>query len=445
MEEPGTEACSVTIDDDDSCDKDVKSGESGDVVLEHCENQATTVIDEKAQGGNDVEQWKANSLAPDKGSCDPHSIRLQDAILSLQFDSEVLLVAIIRVFMTLCFCYYVGQMLAAGTPTGLMFDQASAVGDALAPKRDSTPNYDSNVQFRDIGSVDDIYTWLTVAQLGLYCIRQLRFHPQLNVFARTVSNALHQFRHFFFVFIIIFLTFSFSGNVLFGHRVRQFSTGYYSMQTCINMLFGEFDYRDINDIRGSGFFYWGYMIVVSLILLNMMLAIVMGAYKAMSKEGYQGEGNVLLAKRILKVFLNFLLTISWTLVIIAVNIRRSGKNHPSYTKPDEHEKTALEDFELYGLDIRKLYHSDVVWFGKVDPALLLGMLLAKLKKLREDAKSEGGDSLTKSTMLLTPSVIRQMFPAAEITDSEMSATFQFLHEGLIIHHAVTKNNGKKPS
>ncbi|EGZ20122.1 hypothetical protein PHYSODRAFT_456382, partial [Phytophthora sojae] len=158
-----------------------------------------------------------------------------------------------------------------------------------------------------IQALDQVEAWtnalsivgaIAVLQLGLYTIRQLSFHPQLNVFARTVGNSLRQFRDFFLVFIIIFITFSFMGNLLFGDRVSEFSTAALSRESCMNMIFGTFEFSTIYNIRGSGWFYWGYMIIVSLILLNMMLAIVMGTYKGMSKDGYQGEINVMLASRI---------------------------------------------------------------------------------------------------------------------------------------------------
>lgn len=86
---------------------------------------------------------------------------------------------------------------------------------------------------------------IAVLQLGLFTIRQLSFHPQLSVFARTVMNSLRQFRDFFLVFLIIFITFSFMGNLLFGDRVREFSTASLSRDSCMNMLFGTFNFDTI--------------------------------------------------------------------------------------------------------------------------------------------------------------------------------------------------------
>lgn len=118
---------------------------------------------------------------------------------------------------------------------------------------------------------------LAVFLLSLRILKRFRFHPRLSILTRTVANALHQFGAFFVVFIVIFVTFAVSGTILFGDRVEEFSSIQIAMETCINMLFGNFDYGTIQGLYPPVcmFYYWGYMIVVSLVLLNMMLAIVL--------------------------------------------------------------------------------------------------------------------------------------------------------------------------
>lgn len=285
-----------------------------------------------------------------------------------------------------------------------------------------------------IQALDQVEAWtnalsivgaIAVLQLGLYTIRQLSFHPQLNVFARTVGNSLRQFRDFFLVFIIIFITFSFMGNLLFGDRVSEFSTAALSRESCMNMIFGTFEFSTIYNIRGSGWFYWGYMIIVSLILLNMMLAIVMGTYKGMSKDGYQGEINVMLASRISKIH--------HYLIQFVLKRKRLPLKHPARTRPSEDNKQAVDDFDAMKMDIYKLEHNDVIAYGKFRPPLLLTVLQTKVQQ---------NSSLTRTTKL-TPAVLRQLFPNAEITAEEMIETFKFLKEGFELNEAVTKQGQKK--
>ncbi|KAG7390439.1 hypothetical protein PHYPSEUDO_007962 [Phytophthora pseudosyringae] len=263
---------------------------------------------------------------------------------------------------------------------------------------------------------------LAITQLGLYLLRQLRFHPQLNVFARTVVSALRQFRDFFVVFMIIFLTFVFSGGVLFGRRVRQFSSPTDAMVTCMNMLFGNFDFSYVEEHRGSGTFYWGYMVIVSLVLLNVMLTIVMGTYKTMNKEGYQGPINVLLANRI------------WYLHRYLVQALKRRKS-----RVDQLARK-INDMDGDGAKLKRnpgnLSHDEVIVYGKVWPPLLLQVLNPSDSKKK---KQTGADSTTK---LFTSEMLKQIFASAAITDQEVAETFLFLRESLILNEAVTKRQNK---
>ncbi|RLN49641.1 hypothetical protein BBJ28_00023897 [Nothophytophthora sp. Chile5] len=257
---------------------------------------------------------------------------------------------------------------------------------------------------------------IAVVQLGLYVIRQLRFHPQLNIFARTVMKALRQFRAFFLVFVIIFLTFSFAGNVLFGARMEQFSTGSNAMTACMNMLFGQFDYDSMRTIRASGLFFWSYMTV----------------------EGYYGEINVLLVKRITALPRN-------------LKTPPLDKSHHARIKPSDEEKEAQEEFEILKVDIRKVDHTHVVANGKVAPILLYDVLMAKWRLERKaaetdtSAETDASAEPFKSKTKLTPQSMIDLFPAANVTQEEALATFKYLHECVILNNSVhkeTKQEGK---
>ncbi|KAF1320985.1 Polycystic kidney disease 2 1 protein, partial [Globisporangium splendens] len=95
--------------------------------------------------------------------------------------------------------------------------------------------------------------------LGLRIVKRFRFHPRLNILTRTIASALDQFRWFFVVFVVIFITFAVSGTVLFGDRVEGFSSLQLSIETCINMLFGDFDYSTIQGLYTpvAMIYYWG--------------------------------------------------------------------------------------------------------------------------------------------------------------------------------------------
>ncbi|KAG3120705.1 hypothetical protein PI124_g1416 [Phytophthora idaei] len=153
----------------------------------------------------------------------------------------------------------------------------------------------------DLTSALRVVGAVIIALIGLQILNRFRFHPQLNTLTRTVASALKQFAAFFIVFIVIFLTFMIIGSMIFGDRAKEFASLDNSMASCINMLFGVFDFESIKDLQFSVAFYWIYMVVVSLVLMNMMLAIVLDAYDDVSKESYKKTANMELANRVVAI------------------------------------------------------------------------------------------------------------------------------------------------
>lgn len=78
---------------------------------------------------------------------------------------------------------------------------------------------------------------------------------------------------------MIFIAFASSGTVLFGSSVDEFSSMLSSTKTCVNMLFNNFEISTIEEINYSVAFYWSYMTLMTFVLLNIVLAIVVDAYK----------------------------------------------------------------------------------------------------------------------------------------------------------------------
>ncbi|KAG6618568.1 Polycystin Cation Channel (PCC) Family [Phytophthora cinnamomi] len=227
-----------------------------------------------------------------------------------------------------------------------------------------------------------------IALLGLQILNRFRFHPQLNILTRTVANALKQFGAFFVVFVVIFTTFTIIGSMIFGDRAKEFSRLDNSMASCINMLFGEFDFDSIKDLQFSVAFYWIYMIVVSIVLMNMMLAIVLDAYEQVSSDSYKKSANMTLANRVI--------SICWD-VVCEVRIVLFARG-------------------------------TVVSRGKIRPRLLEWVLLQKLKDNPHTA--------------LTPEIMKSLFPDASVSAEELQATLQHIEQGIVIVNALKSSDTK---
>ncbi|KAG1688728.1 hypothetical protein DVH05_003165 [Phytophthora capsici] len=243
---------------------------------------------------------------------------------------------------------------------------------------------------------------LAIFLLSLRILKRFRFHPRLSILTRTVANALHQFGAFFVVFIVIFVTFAVSGTILFGDRVEGFSSLETAMETCVNMLFGNFDYTSIQGLYAPVcmFYYWGYMIVVSLVLLNMMLAIVLDAYAEVSSESYKTSSNLTVTRITDNLLWSFLLWLN-----DCARLKRNGS-----------ARTAPRMKGTLSVNFSELERKDVVFRGRIRPGLLECGLGAMLKQ--------------KPSTVLTPNVLVEMFPCAGIQEREAKASLEHIVHGL---------------
>ncbi|KAL4172891.1 hypothetical protein KRP22_008051 [Phytophthora ramorum] len=272
---------------------------------------------------------------------------------------------------------------------------------------------------------------LAVFLLSMRILKRFRFHPRLSILTRTVASALHQFGAFFVVFIVIFVTFAVSGTILFGDRVEEFSSLQIAMETCINMLFGNFDYGSIQGLYSPVcmFYYWGYMIVVSLVLLNMMLAIVLDAYAEVSSESYKTQNNMAISRIADNMAWSFVL---WAKDLLRCRSRRSTKNASATSR--------VAQTSLPAVNFEDLGRADVVFRGRIRPCLLECGLHAML----EQQEANPGSKLTGTEpTMLTPRVLVDLFPSARLQEHEARATLQHIVDGFASPCSTEANGQSK--
>lgn len=129
----------------------------------------------------------------------------------------------------------------------------------------------------------------TILLLGIRIIGRFHFHPRLHILSQTIPGSLTRFGAFFIVSITVVIMFSMAGHVIFGDRSKEFSTVVNALKSCVNILFGIFDYSIIDGIGEpvSIIYYWAFTIIATLILLNLMLAIVLDTYEQVSEEAFK--------------------------------------------------------------------------------------------------------------------------------------------------------------
>lgn len=124
-----------------------------------------------------------------------------------------------------------------------------------------------------------LFATAAVLVLGLRILNTFRDHVGLSILTRTMVSAVHSFWTFSVIFAVVFVAFAAAGNVLFGDRVQDFSSLLNAMKSCVNMIYGDFDFDSIKDIDYSVVYYWSYMAMETFVLLNIVLAIVVDAYQ----------------------------------------------------------------------------------------------------------------------------------------------------------------------
>eukprot|EP00929_Paragymnodinium_shiwhaense_P109979 TRINITY_DN7662_c0_g1_i1.p1 TRINITY_DN7662_c0_g1~~TRINITY_DN7662_c0_g1_i1.p1 ORF type:complete len:913 (-),score=208.40 TRINITY_DN7662_c0_g1_i1:304-3042(-) len=104
--------------------------------------------------------------------------------------------------------------------------------------------------------------------------------PRLALTTSTLFAAASDLFHFLVVFIAVFYVFAISGFVLFGRQIREFSTLSRAVTSAFRIIFKDIEW-DALAVAGApfaGFWLWVFSIVFTMIILNVLVAIIMDHY-----------------------------------------------------------------------------------------------------------------------------------------------------------------------
>eukprot|EP00746_Dinoflagellata_sp_MGD_P083302 gnl/MRDRNA2_/MRDRNA2_33178_c0_seq1.p1 gnl/MRDRNA2_/MRDRNA2_33178_c0~~gnl/MRDRNA2_/MRDRNA2_33178_c0_seq1.p1 ORF type:complete len:1065 (-),score=154.19 gnl/MRDRNA2_/MRDRNA2_33178_c0_seq1:41-2875(-) len=115
--------------------------------------------------------------------------------------------------------------------------------------------------------------------------------PRLAVVTNTIYSAASDLFHFGLIFICVFLTFAFAGTILFGRRMAGFSSFKTAFGTSFAIACGDFDWTSMSyeHYTTSSIWFWSFMVLIFLIMLNMVLAIVMDVYTKVRASAMEGD------------------------------------------------------------------------------------------------------------------------------------------------------------
>jgi len=121
--------------------------------------------------------------------------------------------------------------------------------------------------------------------------------PRLALVTSTLLRSATDIFHFGVVFSVVVFVFCLSAQILFGQELEEFANFSRSVQTVFRILLGDFDWERMNRVGRifAGAWFWAFMWLVDMVLLNMMLAIIMDVYTQV-KGGIGADAETLFSQ-----------------------------------------------------------------------------------------------------------------------------------------------------
>ena len=124
-------------------------------------------------------------------------------------------------------------------------------------------------------------------------LKYMHFQPRLALVTKTLMSAAQDLFHFSIVFMMVTMVYTYMGYCTFGSTIESFNDPSKAFLTTFMMAMGEFGVLDdvmllepTQRVFGMVYFF-GFMVLAFLLLLNILLAIIVDAYV----EALKGQSN----------------------------------------------------------------------------------------------------------------------------------------------------------
>jgi hypothetical protein len=143
--------------------------------------------------------------------------------------------------------------------------------------------------------------WYTLLIMFRF-FKAFKAQPRLAVVTNTITRSLTDLAHFLVVLMVVMFAYAVAAMFLFGHRLLNFAEVGTALNTCFLIMIGDFDFMELSaeDPLAAVFWFWSYMILVALIMLNMLLAIIMDVYTEVKMDASGQDAIWTQARKVLQ-------------------------------------------------------------------------------------------------------------------------------------------------
>jgi len=133
-------------------------------------------------------------------------------------------------------------------------------------------------------------------------IKAFRGQPKMAQLTRTLINAFEDLAHFAACFFCIFLSFAFTGHLIFGLRLKDWSTSTKCVNASFRALKGDIDLVGMYEVSpvATIIWFWLFLVVIIFIFMNLLLATVYDHYQLVKDKANAFTGIALQTKDALR-------------------------------------------------------------------------------------------------------------------------------------------------
>lgn len=200
---------------------------------------------------------------------------------------------------TLAIGYYIQSRIAAGAVNAMLPAMIEASLNPGSDYKDTAKDFFKAAEDMSKAKKDtelQLMFYPLIIMMRLF--RSFEAQPRLALVSATIKTAAPDLGHFFMIFLCVYVCFVVSSLLFFGQDLESFSTMDRALHSSFLAMFGDWDWNAMTDvgILRAAVWFWLFMIVMVLFLLNMLLAIIMDAYQM---EKYKASDATTLWQQIL--------------------------------------------------------------------------------------------------------------------------------------------------